>query len=259
MHLSEIWVYPVKSCRGIRLASARVVETGLEHDRTWMVVDERGRFVTQREHAVMARIETALQDDGLELRFEHRDPLLLHPNPGPLRPVRIWQHDCEAHDAGDEAAHWLSEVIGLPVRLVRMPDDHYRQVGSAYEGKAATAFSDGYPILVLSEASLADLNARLDEPVPMNRFRPNLVIAGAEPFAEDGWGPVRIGGVELVGCKPCERCVVPTIDQQTSARGKEPLRTLSTYRKDERGVLFGQNLVHLGRGAIAEGDLVVPR
>lgn len=259
MHVSEIWVYPVKSCRGIRLDSARVVHTGLEHDRNWMVVDANGRFVTQREHAVMARIETSLVNGTVELRFDGRAPLVLRPEPGPLRPVHIWRHDCEAHDAGDEAAAWLSEVIGLPFRIVRMPEDHHRQVGPAYEGKAATAFSDGYPILVISEASLADLNGRLAEPVPMNRFRPNLVVAGTEPFAEDSWGPVRVGEVELMGCKPCERCTVPTIDQRTSERGKEPLRTLSTYRKDERGVLFGQNLVHVGRGTITEGDPVAPR
>jgi len=178
-----------------------------------------------------------------------------------LRPrvaVEVWRHRGPALDQGDAAAALLSEHLEISCRLVRIPPDHARRVNPAFSPEEAhTAFSDGYPLLLVSEASLADLNARLETPLPMNRFRPNLVVRGCAPFAEDGWKRIRIGGLELDVAKPCDRCLVTTTDQATGERdGQEPLRTLATYRKRGEGVLFGQNLVHRGRGALALGASV---
>jgi hypothetical protein len=224
----------------------------------WMVVDERGRFVTQREAPALATVETAIDEETIVLshrtRAEIRLPLA--PTSPAERTVRVWDHEGPAHDCGDEVGAWFSGLLDRQVRVVRMPDEHHRQVGSAYSGRARTAFSDGYPILVISEASLAALNERLARPVPMNRFRPNLVIAGTDPHAEDAWERVRIGEVSLLAVKPCARCVVTTVDQSTGERGKEPLRTLGDYRRRPEGVMFGQNLVHLSTGRMRVGELV---
>jgi len=259
LRLEHIRIYPVKSCRGISVERADVVETGLAHDRMWMVIDENGEFVTQREQAGLARVETAIEDERLWLSVPGLGSVAvpLRPDGGPVRPARVWGHPVPAHDAGDEAAALLGTHLRMGCRLVRMPDDHERPVGAAYRGRARTAFTDGYPLLVLSTASLEALNERLSEPVSIDRFRPNLVVGGGTPHVEDAWTTVRIGEVELVACKPCPRCVVTTIDPQSGARGKEPLRTLARYRTREGGVMFGQNLVHLGRGTLRVGDAVV--
>lgn len=260
MQLSEIWIYPVKACRGIRLASSVVVATGLEHDRMWMVVDEQGGFVTQRNEPRLATVQTAIQGGTLVLSRPSHAPVRvpLVPDAPADQTVRVWDHVGPAHDCGDEPAAWFSALLERRVRLVRMPDDHHRPVGAAYEGEARTAFSDGYPLLAISEASLAALNQRLEQPVPMDRFRPNLVISGASPHAEDAWTQVRIGQLDLLGVKACPRCVVTTVDQRTGATGKEPLRTLGEYRRRPGGVMFGQNLVHLSLGRLHEGDAVEP-
>jgi uncharacterized protein YcbX len=257
MQLAEIRVYPIKSCRGVRPARWELDALGLRYDRSFMVVAAGGRFLTQREQPKLALVETRIEGDTLHLTAPGQTPLEipLAMATGERTEIEVWRHRGPALDQGDQAAALLSSHLGLQCRLVRLPPGHVRRVNQAFfPGEAHTAFTDGYPMLLLSEASLADLNARLTTPLPMDRFRPNLVVRGCAPYAEDGWKRIRIGDIEMAVVKPCDRCVVTTTDQTTGERaGSEPLRTLATYRTEDNKVLFGQNLVHLGRGAIEVG------
>ncbi|HUL53216.1 MAG TPA: MOSC N-terminal beta barrel domain-containing protein [Opitutaceae bacterium] len=270
--LTALNIYPVKSCRGVAVTSAEVDARGCVGDRRFLVVDAAGRFLTQRAHPRMALIETALTIDRLFLsspRFSTvAVPLSGIRSPDSEISVTVWQDAVVADDCGDAPAAWLSEFLGLPCRLVRagaaytrplparkLPSTLHHEPRTAHE----VSFADGYPFLAISEESLADLNARLDTPLPMNRFRPNLVVAGGAPYAEDEWGRFRIGTVVFHGATRCGRCAITTTDQITAERGKEPLRTLATYRRDMEGdVMFGRNLVHETKtGRLAVGDGVV--
>ncbi len=268
MTLSEIHVYPVKSCRGIALDSAEVGRMGIRYDRQWMFVDERGMFLAQRSDRsqgvgvrTMCLIRTRLTETTLQLTAPDMPPLDLPLTglDGTSREVSIWGVDTVGIDQGDAAAEWADTFLNRErpgrYRLVRMPDEATRLTTT---GTATLAYADGYSFLAISEASLADLNARLDDPLPMNRFRPNLVLRGAEPYAEDHVDRLRIGGVEFQGMTLCARCPIPTTDQDTAERRKEPLRTLATYRRIPKGVVFGRNLNHIGTGRIQVGDAVVP-
>jgi uncharacterized protein YcbX len=253
-------VYPVKSARGIALTQSLVTPHGLAHDREWMVADEAGRFVTQRQTPRMALIETALTADSLELRAPGMEPLTVprFRAPGspfePTIPVTVWRHATEALDEGDRASAWLSEFLELRARLVRWDPTRRRLSSKEWTGsrEAENYFSDGYPFLVASEESLTDLNQRIGggSNLPMDRFRPNLVIAGGGVGSEDQGTTLRSEVVEFARVKPCIRCVMTTTDQQTTRRGPEPLRTLARYRMDPRfdSPLFGHNLI-LIRGA----------
>ncbi|MCW8983326.1 MAG: MOSC domain-containing protein, partial [Gammaproteobacteria bacterium] len=171
--------------------------------------------------------------------------------------VKVWNDQCAAIDGGDEAAEWLSQFLGEPSRLVYFPEDELRQVDPNFANAGErTAFSDGFPILLISQSSLDDLNARLESPVTMQRFRPNLVIDGCEPFAEDGWQKIRIGDITLRIVKPCSRCVIPTIDLETGMKGAEPIKTLASYRMRENRIYFGQNVIAEGCGQIEVGMAV---
>ena len=247
--IASLHVYPVKSCRGIERSRAVVTDAGFEHDREWMVVTADGRFVTQREEPRLALIETDIDDARLRLSAAGHGatdvPLALRGEP---RDVVVWQHHCVAHDQGDEAARWLSEFLGRSFRLVRFDPQHRRLSDRAFTGETAgySRFADAYAFLVLSLASLADLNARLPAPLPMNRFRPNIVLGGVDPFDGDRVHEFVADGVRLRAVKPCARCVVTTTDQAKGTRdGDEPLRTLREFRFDRRlkGVTFGQNLI----------------
>jgi uncharacterized protein YcbX len=255
--LSGIRCHPVKSCAGIELERARLDRLGIELDRAWMVVDLAGRFLSQREVPALARVRPSLAGAELVLAAAGAQPLAL-PQAGArgaLREVEVWRHRGPGIDQGDEAAAWFEAVIGRPCRLVRVPPDHERRVSPArFAGEAHTAFSDGYPLLLTSDSSLADLNRRLPAPIPMDRFRPNLVVRGAPAWAEDGWKRIRIGKIELALVKPCPRCAIPSVDQATGRRtGPEPLRTLAGFRRGEEGALFGVNGVHLDRGWLELG------
>jgi uncharacterized protein YcbX len=247
--VASLHVYPVKSCRGIERAAVEVAEAGLEHDREWMVVSPDGRFLTQREEPRLALIDTDVDARRLRLSLASRGvmevPLDLR---GATREVVVWRHRCVAHDQGEESAHWLSEALGRPVRLVRFDRAHRRPSDPAFTGRTPgySRFADGYALLVLSLASLADLNARLPAPLPMNRFRPNLVLDGVAAYGEDAIRELRAGPVTLRLVKACTRCTIPTTDQETAVRDPhEPLRTLRGYRWDARlrGVAFGQNAI----------------
>jgi uncharacterized protein YcbX len=256
--LAALHVYPVKSCRGLALDGARLAAAGLEHDREWMIVGPDGRFVTQREEPRLARVAVALADGALVLSAEDAGSVRVPVEaggvavgttpPGAPVEVTVWRDRCRAFDQGDAAADWLGGFLGRPLRLVRLDPSHRRASDAAWTGglEALTRFSDGYALLAISRASLEDLNARLAEPLPMDRFRPNLVLDGLPAYGEDALGDLVAGSVRLRRVKPCTRCIVTTTDQASGARaGEEPLRTLKTYRWDAslRGVTFGQNLI----------------
>jgi uncharacterized protein len=257
--VSALHVYPIKSCRGLELKAVRFDHLGPLYDRRFMVVGEDGGFLTQRELPRMALIEPRLGPTALQVSAPGMPQLkVAMTQRGAQRiEVSVWGHRGPAEDAGDHAADWFSAVLERPCRLVRFPDDGVRPIGRGrVPFDAGIAFADGYPVLLLSEASLADLNGRLQQQVPMNRFRPNLVVRDCEPFAEDGWKRVRIGDVVLEVVKPCVRCAITTVDQRTGAAGKEPLATLATYRARDHEVLFGQNCVHHAPGSVRVGDEV---
>jgi uncharacterized protein YcbX len=251
--VQELNVYPLKSARGIPKARVRLCATGFEWDRHWMVVRGDGTFLTQRTHPLLTHIVTELTGEALILTSEGSKPLMLPLAPrGPGRPVRIWKDDCEGLDQGDEAAAWVSAVIGEPVRLVRTPATPDRRANPQYAGPRPSplTFPDGYPILVCNRASLDDLNGRLTQALPMDRFRPNLVLQGLPPFAEDRIATIEIGPVTLDLVKPCTRCIIPSTDQRTGIRVLDPLPVLRTFRFDRQllGVTFGENAV-ICRGA----------
>jgi uncharacterized protein YcbX len=256
--VTGLFIYPVKSCAGTELAQADLGPRGIMHDREYMLVDRNARFLTQRELPRLALIRPLLLEDGLQLTAEtmprHR---LRATEAGPRLDVTVWRDTVAAVDQGDAVADWLSAFLNASVRLVRLPSDSVRLVDPAYAPRPIdqVGFADGYPLLLIAEESLADLNRRLAIPLPMNRFRPNVVVRGwGRPYAEDEWAELRIGSVPFEGVKACARCAITTVDQATAARGNEPLATLAGYRWIERGLLFGQNLVHASEGRIRVGD-----
>lgn len=257
IQVSSLTYYPIKACRGFEVTSSNVERMGLEHDRRMMVVTPEGGFLTQREYPKLALVTPTLQNDSLTLSAPNFDALRIGiQKTGTPVKVSIWKsQNVEAIDQGDEAAAWFSDWLGAAVRLVHFADGFIRKVSAEYavHPDDHTGFADGYPILIISEESLQDLNSRLDSPVPMNRFRPNLVVKGCKPFAEDAWKRIRIGGIEIALVKPCPRCVVTTIDKKTLAKSKEPLKTLGTYRKHELGAVFGMNAIPLNEGRIEAG------
>ena len=246
--VQELNVYPLKSARGIPQTRVRLGTTGFEWDRHWMVIREDGTFLTQRTHPSLTLIATQLTSDGLVLTAEGFEPLTLpYGARGADRPVRIWKDACQGLDQGNETATWVSEVIGEPVRVVRTPAMPDRRANPEFAGPhpSPIAFPDGYPILVCNSASLDDLNGRLPEALPMDRFRPSLVLAGLPAFAEDRIASLDIGPVTLTLVKPCVRCIIPSTDQRTGIRGLDPLPVLRTFRFDRKllGVTFGENAV----------------
>ena len=270
--VTGLFSYPVKGCRAIAHATASVLMTGLAHDREWMVVDARSlpaQFITQRQCAAMAMLRVDVNDDGgLTLSFDCSDSLRVEaPSRNALIKVKVWSHETIALDAGDAAAKWLGDKLGLShaVRLVRFNRDMRRDCNRLYSGDsgAHTYFADGYPLLITNTASLADLNHRIgasaDRALPMNRFRPNLVIDGLPAWDEDHVDVLTIGEVVLKLAKPCVRCEVTTTDQITGARSSdEPLNTLARFRNNAAlgGVTFGWNAVILTPGRISTGDQV---
>lgn len=259
--VTGLYRYPVKSCAGSAVEAVEVDQRGIRHDRELMLVDARsGLFLTQREHPRMALIRPSIAEGVLRAEAPGVAPLRLRlTRRGDPRPVVIWRDRCAAVDQGDTAAAWFGAFLGVACRLVRMADGFVRRVDPTYAAEAGdqVGFADGYPFLLISVESLADLNARLDQPLPMNRFRPNIVVRGdGTAFAEDDWRRITIGEITFSIVKPCARCVITTTDQETAAVGKEPLATLATFRRAERGVFFGQNLVHAGTGTLRVGDAV---
>ena len=245
--ITALNIYPVKSCRGIALDRVRLAPTGFAFDRRWMVVDERAKFLTQRELPRLSLIKTHLEHDQLRLSAPGMSDLELREVPqGAAVQVRVWDDHCSAFDAGAAAAQWLSAFLDRALRLVSFDLNAKRVCDKAWTGnvEAINMFADGFPLLVLSEASLENLNTRLTEPLPMNRFRPNIVLSGVSAHDEDRIHELMTDTVRIRLVKPCDRCSITTTDQATGQRpSAEPLRTLKSYRWDPklRGVMFGQN------------------
>lgn len=246
--ISALHVYPIKSCRGLDLASATLTTAGLRGDRCWMLVDVQQRFVTQRELPRMALITPEFHGEGLQVTAPDMPLLSIAGNSDSSTSVSVWKDQCAAFDEGDAAAEWFSSFLGREVRLVRFDEAQQRLSSPDWTGGVAAEnqFSDGFPLLVIAQASLDDLNARLSAPLPMNRFRPNIVLSGIPAYAEDRIHELSDGDITLRLVKPCTRCKITTTDQALGVSvDREPLATLMTYRRDPqlRGVTFGQNAI----------------
>lgn len=259
LRVSGLWRYPVKSLRGMACERFVLGRRGPQWDRQWMLVDPAGHFLSQRQQPRMALIDVQLADDALVFHApgmaELRLPL---EGGGEQMTVEIWRDRCMGERVSTEADRWLGDFLGLDCHLVRFPDRAERQVDRRYARAGdQVGFADGFPLLLITQASLDALNERLTTPVDMRRFRPNLVIEGAEPHAEDRWKRLGIGGLEFEIVKPCSRCPIPGIDPDTAERSSEVLRVLASYRRGEGNkVYFGQNVLHRGEGELWLGQAV---
>lgn len=259
--ISQLFIYPVKSLGGFQIDSTQLTDRGFKYDRRFMLVDSDNNFITQREQPLMSLVQTAIEANELLLFDKNYMAdsvrILLQPATAPTIKVKVWDDECAAQYVSDNADDWLSNKLLMPCRLVYMPDSEKRLVDNRYaNNKEITSFSDGYPLLIIGQASLNDLNSRLAEPVPINRFRPNIVFAGGPPYDEDMMEHIKINGMDMYGVKLCSRCTMTTINQSTAEKGKEPLKTLSHYRMKNNKIYFGQNLLYKQTGFIKEGDVI---
>ena len=257
--LSAMYVYPVKSMQGISVQSWRVDERGMELDRRWMVVDKNNKFLSQRQIPRLSLISVSVSGENLILHAPKSGSLEIPQRlESPLRvAVKVWDDELQASPAGSPVSQWLSDELGIPSNLVYMPNDTKRYVSKTHAvNRDFYGFADAFPFLIVSEGSLEELNRRLEKPLPMNRFRPSLVLSGCAPFAEDGWKEIRIGNVEFRVAKACSRCSTTTVNQATAEMGKEPLKTLSTFRERDGKVYFGQNAIHRSPGILSIGAAV---
>ncbi|MCL7972579.1 MAG: MOSC domain-containing protein [marine benthic group bacterium] len=259
MNVTGLFVYPLKSARGLTLAEASLDSFGIEGDRRWCLLGTDGKVITQRDCQALATLRARPTGQGLELEAPGMGALSVRrpAEDRDLLPIGVWKDRTRGAPADPAADAWLEDFLGRPCRLLYMPREVHRQVSLDFgrEGDRVS-YADGYPLLLTSGASLTELNRRLDTAVPMDRFRANLVVDGDRPFEEDDWARIRVGEMEFRVVKPCARCVVTTVDQQTGERGPEPLRALASFRSDGGKVLFGQNLIHSGPGRLRIGDPV---
>jgi uncharacterized protein len=258
--VSALYFYPLKSCGGIALEVAEINRRGIRGDRALMVVGLAGRFITQREQPRLAQVQPVIRADRtITITAPNMPEISLKiDDTGKRSAVEIWSDTCIGVDQGDAIAAWFSAFLGIACRIVSMPEDYVRPVNPQYATRPEdqVAFADGYPLLLVSESSLVDLNARMQEPLPMDRFRPNIVVKGTLPYVEDMWRKICIGHVAFHIVKACQRCPITTTDQATAVVGKEPLKALATYRRAQKGVIFGQNLIHAHEGTIQLGDTI---
>lgn len=254
--ISELFIYPIKSCAGSSVDSFELDRFGPKHDRRWMVVDEQGVLITQREVARMALIKPALTESGLHISYMDQFISVDTPVNGAPKAVRVWADTVQAYDAGKHAAEFFSSVLDRSARLVWMPESTERPVNHSEASAGETVgFADAFPLLLISQASLDDLNSKLDQAVPMNRFRPNIVVQGCDAFAEDNWSTLRSEDSVLNVVEPCSRCVMPSIDQATAEKNSAILRVLASYRRGEDGkTYFGQNLLYQGVARLSVGQ-----
>lgn len=260
--IQDIFIYPIKSLGGIRLTEAKVEERGFQFDRRWMLVDPKGVFLTQRTQTQMALLQVELGETGL-IVFDKRNPedtlqIPYNQISDQEIEVEIWDDRVLATSVDPVLDTWFSEKLGMPCHLVIMPESTQRKVSPKYAvNDESVSFADGMPYLILGQESLNDLNSRLEKPVTMDRFRPNIVFSGGQSYVEDSWKKIRIGAVEFQVVKPCARCALTTIDQETGLQGKEPLKTLAGYRTIGNKVYFAQNMVALESGIIRIGDQII--
>ena len=263
LFIQNLYLYPIKSLGGISVQEAQVEEKGFKYDRRWMLVDQSGEFLTQRQHPQLALLQVALGKSKLTV-FSKVDPshkisFDLEMNAGKEMQVSVWGDRVASLQVASEVSAWFSDFLGVVVDLVLMPESSHRKMDSRYAVQAeSVSFADGMPYVIIGQASLDELNGRLAFPVGMDRFRPNLVFSGGEAYAEDKFKQLQIGEVEFQVVKPCARCVMITVDQEKGTKGKEPLATLATYRSQGSKVYFGQNAVALGKGIVRVGDLIQP-
>ena len=260
--ITALYIYPIKSLAGIEVAKAKVESRGFQNDRRFMLVDENNQFITQRKHNKMALLQPELTASEIIVRHktEAVSPLKIsldEPNTSPEM-VTIWDDTCPAKPVSPEADEWFSTVLGMKCRLMYMHDDSIRQADQRYaiQETDKVSFADGYPYLMISEESLAQLNGKLDEPMDMRRFRPSIVFKGGKAHEEDEIRKVFCNGIEMYGVKPCARCVMTTVNPDTSEKGKEPLKTLSTYRQTGNKILFGENFIATSEGELKVGYLL---
>ena len=261
--LTEIWIYPIKSLAGIRLPKASVLGKGLHYDRRWMLVDNQGRFLTQREHPDMALFAVSMNADTFTIKSRHKNssgssievPFKSKIHSGIWMDVHIWDDVVKAEEVDSKFSNWFSDCLGLSCKLVFFPESNTRPVDTRYaKHDEQVSLADAFPFLIIGESSLDDLNKRLGQSVGMKRFRPNFVFSGGVAFEEDAWNDFRIGAISFHGAKPCARCVLTTIDPETGIKGAEPLKTLASYRRVDAKVMFGQNVLAMEEGTVAEGD-----
>lgn len=255
MHITQLYIYPVKSLGGIALQQALVTGRGLQYDRRYMLVDEHNVFMTQRTLHKMALFRLALHENGFTVRYGNEQLIIPFEMKGEQITVTVWDDTVLAVRADDRYNEWFSRMLGQPVKLVYMHDESERPVNPKYaDNGEQVSFADAYPVLLISEASLDLLNSKLAEPIGMDRFRPNIVVIGMEPHAEDELTFFTLNGIRFKAAKPCARCVMTTINQQTIQVGKEPLATLAKYRQSDHKINFGENVICLGEGMIYTGS-----
>ncbi len=262
LKIQDIFIYPIKSLGGVRLEEAWVEEKGFQYDRRWMLVTEDGTFITQREFPVLALLQIAMAHDSLLVYDKkNRSNQIRIPFEEILDEkidVNIWDDVVTAVKVGSEYDQWFSKKLGFDVFLVKMPESTKRRVDPKYaKNGESVSFADGMPYLLIGQSSLDELNSRLDNPVPMDRFRPNIVFSGGKAYDEDHMNSIRIGELDFSIIKPCARCIMTTVNQKTGKMEKEPLKTLSRYRAVNNKVLFGQNMVALSNGKIQVGDPLI--
>jgi len=261
LQISQLYIYPIKSLGGIALNEAIITDRGFQYDRRWMLVDCNNQFISQRDVHQMALMKLSIAEDGISVTHsvkESSHTIPFHTTKNEFAAVTIWDDTCTGQFVSDEADEWFSTILEIPCRLVYMPDNTHRITDQRYTSEnSITSFSDAYPFLLIGQSSLDDLNSRLAEPLPMNRFRPNIVFTGGEPYREDMMHTFTIGNITFYGVKLCARCVMTTINQDNGTTGKEPLKTLARYRFKNNKIMFGQNLAHKGLGEIRVGDELV--
>ncbi len=257
MKLTDIWIYPIKSLGGIRMEHAEVLEKGLRYDRRYMLVDENNKFITQRAVPTLALFKLYFHESGFLISYQSESLII------PFEPLQkkeatpaiIWNDNVMVHELGDQINDWFTAQLKTKCKLVFFPESHKRDIDKEFaHNNEQVSLADGYPFLIIGKASLDDLNNRLKDAVPMNRFRPNFVFEGGKPFEEDSWKNFSIGSINFSGIKPCARCTITTVDQETAKTGSEPLATLSKFRKKESKVNFGQNLIATTLGEVKIGD-----
>ncbi|MEP7143300.1 MAG: MOSC N-terminal beta barrel domain-containing protein [Ferruginibacter sp.] len=259
--ISQLFIYPIKSLGGIEVKSALLTDRGLQYDRRWMLVDAANCFLTQREYPVMSLLQPAIENDQLIIYHKNNIPdkviLPLQPPPEITIKVKVWDDECEAQYVSEIADVWFSDKLSMHCRLVYMPESEKRKVDERYARENdLTNFSDGYPLMMIGQASLDDLNGRLEEPLPINRFRPNIVFTGGQPYDEDIMEHVAVAGIDLYGVKISARCIITGINQTNAIKGKEPLKTLAGYRMINNKVYFGQNILFDQTGHLKVGDTI---
>jgi uncharacterized protein YcbX len=258
--IASLHIYPIKSLGGISLQETRVTSRGLAYDRRWVLVDENNRFVSQREYANMALLQPSMDKSLMKItdRSGIQESLsfdLAEPKTEPEM-VTVWDDTMPAKPVSTSADEWFSRFMQMPVRLMYMHEDSFRQADQRYAitENDKVSFADGYPILIISEASMAQLNAKLDKALQVGRFRANIIVSGTDAHEEDSWREIQTAQQTLYGVKPCARCVMTTIDPQTAQSGTEPLKTLSTYRFIDNKILFGENFIPKEDGVLQVGD-----